>query len=50
MWAALPGVALLFVLLWTWRIMHTDRHTTTGARSGAAAVAAVAATPWARGR
>ena len=21
-WAALPGIALVFVLLWTWRAMH----------------------------
>jgi hypothetical protein len=22
MWAVLPGIALVFVLLWTWRVMH----------------------------
>jgi hypothetical protein len=49
MWAALPGIALLFVLLWTWRVMHTDSGATTGAHAGAGAPA-VAATPWAPAR
>jgi hypothetical protein len=49
MWAALPGIALLFVLLWTWRVMHTDRRATTGDHARVAALA-IAATPWAPDR
>jgi hypothetical protein len=45
MWAALPGIGLLFVLLWTWRVMHTDRRATAGAHAAAGAPA-VAAAPW----
>jgi len=28
LWAVLPGVALAFVLLWTWDVMHADRRVT----------------------
>jgi hypothetical protein len=45
-WAVLPGIALVFVLLWTWRAIHTN----DGAPDGAPPVvhaepATAAATP-----
>jgi hypothetical protein len=39
MWAVLPGIALAFVLLWTWRTMHAGSP-----HAGHAAVAAVTTT------
>ena len=41
MWAVLPGIALVFVLLWTWRVMHTG----PAAQAPHAAVSALIATP-----
>ncbi|GEM_PF-2869414 len=41
MWAVLPGIALVVVLLWTWRAMHAG----PAAPAPHAAVAALAATP-----
>jgi hypothetical protein len=41
MWAVLPGIALVFVLLWTWRAMHAG----SPAPATHAAVAALATTP-----
>lgn len=40
MWAVLPGIALVFVLLWTWRAMHAG----STAPAPHAAVAALTAT------
>jgi hypothetical protein len=46
MWAVLPGIALIFVLLWTWRVMHADRATTgTHTALAAPAVAAMPSAP-----
>jgi hypothetical protein len=41
-WAVLPGIALVFVLLWTWRAMHTGAGT-PAPRVAAAVASAVAA-------
>jgi hypothetical protein len=40
-WAVLPGIALVFVLLWTWRVMHAA----PAAPAPPAAVAALPAAP-----